>query len=189
MARSNTYTVKYRRKREGKTNYKTRLRLVAGGKPRLVVRKSLKNIMVQIIEFAPTGDRVLASANSRELRKAGWKGSLNSTPAAYLTGLLLASKKKVECVLDIGLNVSVKGSVLYAALKGAVDGGMSIPYSTQVLPSDARIRGEHIAAYAKKLKENKTAYEKQFSKYLKEGFDPESIPDHFDEIRKKLGGK
>lgn len=189
MAKNNTYTVKYRRKREGKTNYKTRLRLIASGKPRLVVRKSLKNILVQIVEFHPTGDRVLASASSRELRKHGWKGSLSNTPAAHLTGLLLASKKKMECVLDIGMNVSVKGAVLYGALKGAVDGGMSVPHSDEVIPDESRIRGEHIAAYAKKLKENKAAYERQFSKYLKEGFDPETMPAHVDEMRKKLGGK
>lgn len=191
MSKSSTYTVGYRRKRAGKTNYKTRLGLVKSGVPRLVIRKSAKHVRVQLVEFKPASDKVLFSASSEELKKFGWKGSTNSTPAAYLTGLLLAFKvkKPVECVADIGMNVSVKGCLLYAALKGAADGGLKIPFSEEVIPSEDRIRGEHIAKYAKALKENKDVYSKQFSKYVKQGFDPESLPDHFDEVRAKIGGK
>ncbi|MBW2970222.1 50S ribosomal protein L18 [Candidatus Woesearchaeota archaeon] len=186
-----TTSVPYRRKREGRTDYKKRMKLLLGSKPRLTVRKSLKHIVLQLIEFQPNGDKIIISASSKELQKKGWKGSTGNTSAAYLTGLLLAkkAKKKIECVLDLGQYTSVKGTILYAAAKGAKDGGMTISISDEVIPDEKRIRGEHIANYAKKLKENKEKYEKQFSKYLKQNFDPETLPQHFDTIKKAIGGQ
>ncbi|HLD02892.1 MAG TPA: 50S ribosomal protein L18 [Candidatus Nanoarchaeia archaeon] len=139
----------FRRKREGKTDYKQRLRLIASGKPRLVVRTSLKNVLAQIIDFHPDGDRVLASASALDLkRNFGWKANTRNIPAAYLTGLLVAkratAKKLKEVILDIGLRSPIKGSVVFAVLKGAIDGGLSIPHSPDVIPPEKRIKGEHI---------------------------------------------
>ena len=51
MSRSKTQVVPFKRKREGKTDYKKRLKLLSSSKPRLVIRKSLKNMTVQIIEY------------------------------------------------------------------------------------------------------------------------------------------
>ena len=185
-----TYTVAYRRKREGKTDYKKRMKILLGNKPRLAIRKSLKNITLQIIEFQPKGDKVVTSASSKELSKHGWKASTSNLGAAYLTGLLLAKKaKKTECVLDIGQYTSVKGSMLYAAALGAQDGGLKITLAKEILPPIQRIRGEHIAQYAKQLKTNKEKYERQFSKYIKAGLDPEKLPEHFDTVKKTIGGK
>lgn len=186
-----TTSVPYRRKREGRTDYKKRMKLLLGNKPRLVVRKSLKHITLQLIEFQPKGDKIIISANSGELVKQGWKGSTGNISAAYLTGLLLAkkAKKTIECVLDLGQYTSVKGSILYAAAQGVKDGGMTISVSKEVTPSPERIRGEHIAKYAKQLKENKEKYQKQFSKYIKANFDPETLPQHFDTIKKTIGGQ
>ena len=65
MAKDATYKVAFRRRLEGKTNYKKRLELVKSGLPRLAVRKSNKFVLVQIIKFGRTGDNVLAQANSR----------------------------------------------------------------------------------------------------------------------------
>ncbi len=186
-----TYTVAYRRKREGKTDYKKRMKLLLGNKPRLVVRKSLKHISLQIVEFEPKGDKITLSAHSRELAKHGWKAGTGNTSAAYLTGLLLAkkSKTKIECVLDIGQHTSVKGCTLYAAALGAADGGLKVPFSKEILPDAKRIRGEHVANYAKQLKANKEKYQKQFSKYLKANIDPEKLPEHFDQVKKSIGGQ
>jgi len=47
----------------------------------------------------------------------------------------------------------VKGSRVFAALKGAVDAGLKVPHSESILPDESRIKGEHIAAYAKSLDE------------------------------------
>jgi len=191
MAKNSSYTVQYRRKRAGKTSYKTRLKLVQSGKPRLVVRKSLKNILVQIVEFNSASDRVLFSACSKDLLKFGWKGSFSNTSAAYLTGYLLAkkAKKALECVADIGMNISVKGGVLYAAIKGAVDGGLKVPLSESVVPAEDRIKGVHISKFADSIKGDKERYGKQFSLYLKQGLAPEKLPEHFDQVKQKVGNE
>ncbi len=191
MATHSVYTVAYRRKREGITDYKKRMKLLLGSKPRLVVRKSLKHISLQLIEFNPSGDKIVASANSTELKKHGWKAGTGNTSAAYLTGLLLAKKagKKVACVLDIGQYTSVKGCILYAAAAGAAEGGLHVPFAKEIVPSMNRIRGEQVAAYAKQLKANKDKYQKQFSAYVKANFDPETLPSHFDQVKKTIGGQ
>src|SRR3989338_5237792 len=122
MSKNNTFTVRFRRRRDGITDYRKRLKILKSEKPRLVVRKSLSNVLVQFAEYDAKGDKVLLSAHSKELAKLGWNGNRGNIPAAYLTGLLAgkkALKKSInEAVLDIGLNVSTKGSRIYAALKG-----------------------------------------------------------------------
>jgi large subunit ribosomal protein L18 len=185
------YTVTYRRKREGLTDYRKRMKLLLGSKPRLVVRKSLKHITMQLIEFQPKGDKVVLTASSKELTKHGWKANTGNLGSAYLTGYLLAkkAKKAIECVLDIGQHTSVKACALYSAAQGALDGGLKVPFSKEIAPAMQRIRGEHIANYAKQLKANKDKYQKQFSQYLKSGLDPETMPAHFDQIKKSLGGQ
>jgi len=167
------------------------MKLLLGSKPRLVVRKSLKHITLQLIEFQPKGDKVLLTASSKELAKRGWKASTGNLSAAYLTGYLLAKKAKnaVECVLDIGQYTSVKGCTLYSAAQGALDGGLKVPFSKEIAPDMKRIRGEHVSQYAKHLKANKERYQKQFAAYLKSGLDPETLPTHFDQIKKSLGGQ
>ena len=52
-------TVAFRRKREGKTNYHTKLKILSGRKIRLVVRPSLKGLTVQLISFQSGGDKVI----------------------------------------------------------------------------------------------------------------------------------
>ncbi|RLE51347.1 MAG: 50S ribosomal protein L18 [Candidatus Methanomethylicota archaeon] len=191
MARGPRYKVPFRRRREGKTNYRKRLKLILSGKPRLVARKTINYIIAQIVEAKVEGDRVIAAAHSSELRKFGWKASCDNTPAAYLTGLLAgyrALKAGVkEAVLDIGLHRPTKGARVFAILKGAVDAGLSIPHSEEILPSEDRIKGEHIANYARILKEeNPMKYEKHFSQYLKRGLEPENLPSHFEEVKENI---
>jgi large subunit ribosomal protein L18 len=140
--------LKFKRRLEEKTNYRKRLGLLKSGKARLVIRKSLSNIMVQIVKYNPKGDETVATAVSMDLKKMGWNRTGN-VPAAYLTGLMagkMAKEKKVEeAVLDLGLQTSTKGSRIYAALKGAVDAGVSVPHSEEILPSSDRIEGKHIS--------------------------------------------
>jgi large subunit ribosomal protein L18 len=190
MKASPTYSVRYRRKRIGKTDYKTRLKLLKGSGKRLVIRRSLKNIWLQIVEFNPSGDKVIVTVHSHELRKLGWKGALNNLPAAYLCGLLLGKKAKAKkitaAMLDLGLSVSVKGAVWYAALKGVVDAGLNVPHAKEILPDDKRIRGEHIAEWAKKLKSDPEKYKRMFNNYIKAGLPPENLPAHLEEIKKKV---
>ena len=139
--------IPHRRRREGKTDYRKRLALLKSGKTRLVVRKSLEHMRVQFIDYDERGDVVVASAFSKELGKFGWKHGCGNVPAAYLTGLLAgvrARERVKEAVLDLGLQTSTKGSRLYAALRGVLDSGISVPHSPDILPSEDRILGKHI---------------------------------------------
>ncbi len=188
MAKGPTYRVPFRRRREGKTNYRKRLKLLLSGKPRLVVRKSNQHILAQIVVYDPKGDRTIVSAHSNELRKKyGWKGNTKNLPACYLVGLLIGFKslKKgiKEAILDIGLTPATKGGRVFAVLKGAVDAGLKVPYGEEILPSEDRIRGEHIARYAEMLGEEA---KKRFSLYYERGLDPRDLPKHFEEVKQKI---
>lgn len=152
MATGPRYFVPFRRRREGRTDYYVRTKLVVSEDPRMVVRKTNKHIICQIITAHIEGDRTHVAANSSELRKYGYEGSLSNTPAAYLTGMLLAVRalkaQQEDAILDIGLHRAKKGARVFAALKGAVEAGLDIPHNEEILPSDERCNGEHIAAFA-----------------------------------------
>ncbi len=143
----------FKRRQEGKTDYQNRLELLKSGMPRLVIRKSLNYISAQVSDFDSKGDKIIVAANSRELKKMGWDFACDNTPAAYLTGLLVgkrSSEKKIESVvLDIGLYQSVKGSRVYATVKGAKDAGLGISIDEEILPGDERVKGTHISVNEK----------------------------------------
>jgi len=90
----------------------------------------------------------IASAIASELPEHGWKVSTGNLPAAYLTGFFAGLRAKSrgvkEAILDVGLNPPIKGSKIYAALKGVVDAGIDVPHSPDVLPDEDRISGKHI---------------------------------------------
>ena len=149
MAHGPRYRVMFRRRREGKTDYRKRLGLLRANIPRAVVRFSNKNVIVQMIEYDSKGDEILVKAYSQELKKFGWNHqSTANTPAAYLTGYLAGSralKKDIKKVnLDAGLNTITKGGKMFGALKGMIDAGLEIPHSDEILPSEERVMGKHI---------------------------------------------
>src|SRR5688500_19800749 len=91
--------VPFRRRREGRTDYRRRLGLLRSGQTRVVVRRTATNVIVQFVDWTEGGDAVKATAVAQELAKLGWEGSSKNTPAAYLTGLLAgkrAAKAGVE---------------------------------------------------------------------------------------------
>ena len=157
-----------RRHREGKTNYQKRLRMVSSSLPRMIVRKSLKNVLAQLIEYTPSGDKVMITASTKELEKNyGWKQAKRNTPAAYLTGYILgkkAQKKNIKkAICDTGLHTMSKGSILFSCLKGAVDAGLDVPHSDDLFPSQDRIDGKHLKNPVP-LKEIKTRIESALKK-------------------------
>jgi large subunit ribosomal protein L18 len=191
MRAKKNFIVQHRRKRDGRTDYQLRLGLLKSGKPRLVVRKSGKNITCQIVVYENEGDKVVVSSDSKELVKLGWKFHGGNLPSAYLTGMLCAKRaaeKGVgEAIFDLGLYMSTPGNRLYSALKGAVEGGLNVPHSKEILPKDDRVSGVHIQMYAAKLKkEDHAKYSKLFSAYLKEHLDPENIAKAFEEMKAKI---
>ncbi len=199
MAKGPRYCVPFRRRREGKTDYKARKALLLSGKQRLVTRGSLKHIIAQIVIAKPSGDNVTVSAHSRELAKNhGWKSPTGNLPTAYLTGLLCGLKAKAkgvkEVILDMGLHSPSKGARVFAVLKGALDAGVNVPHSEGKFPEEKRIQGEHIATYAENLVSNPEEYQTRFSKYREQKLSPEKLPKHFAEVKKAIiasfsGGK
>ena len=167
MINSKTFSLPFRRKREGRTYYKKRLKILVSSRYRFVVRKSLRNIHASIVKYSPEGDKVLVTVSSSSLAKMGWKGGTGNLPSAYLTGFLLskkAQKKNIKkAITDIGLQSITKGSVLFSCVKGAIDGGLDVPYSDDLMPPQDRIQGKHIKS-ATPFQETKTKIEASFKK-------------------------
>jgi large subunit ribosomal protein L18 len=189
MKKSGIYTVQYRRKRVGATNYRRRLKILVSNKLRLVIRKSLKNIQAAIVEYDKKGDVVKVSSHSSNLKKFGWVYNTGNLPAAYLAGYLIgkrASAKFGDVVLDIGLNKSIRGSRVYAVLDGALDAGLKVSHSKEILPGKERITGKHIMDYARLLKKDDSLFKKQFGSYIKNGNDPFNIVKNFEEVKKNI---
>ena len=149
MSTGPRYRVHFRRRREGRTDYRVRLRLLASGRSRAVVRCSGRRVRVALVDFDPRGDRVVASADSSELGRIAFPpASLASTPAAYLTGYLAGLRARSHgtegAILDIGLHHATSGGRLAAALKGLLDAGLEIPHGGERFPSAERLGGAHL---------------------------------------------
>jgi len=213
------FQVKFRRRRQGKTDYYARKRLVVQDKNkyntpkyRLIVRFTNKDVTAQIAYSKIEGDHILAAAYSHELPKYGVKVGLTNYAAGYATGLLLARRvltklnmadafqghvevtgedynveqkeggpKPFRCYLDIGVARTTTGSRVFSVLKGAVDGGLSIPhsvrrfagYSDESKKLDTEVHrkyifGGHVAEYMEMLQdEDADAFKKQFPSFIK----------------------
>ena len=189
MSGGKAYTLDYKRKRLRRTDYRSRIKLVASGKLRVIVRRSLNNSYVQIAEFHAGGDRTFVSSSTRELIKYGWKGHRGNIPAAYLAGFLCglkARKKNIESgILDVGTYRTVSGSLVFAAAAGLKDVGFEIA-TGDVVPDESRLLGKHIENYANLIKGD---FQQRFSKYLKAGIDPANISKHTEEVKKKISEK
>lgn len=144
------HVLPFRRKREGKTNYKKRLALLKSGLPRLVLRKSNKHVQLQLVEYRPDGDHVLVTVSSKTLAQLGWQHGTKSIPAAYCAGLI-TGKRCVEkgvkdAIVDLGLQKHRAGTVLYAAVKGVIDGGLAVRAQDAVFPPPERLAGSGLTA-------------------------------------------
>ena len=151
MATGPRYKVPLRRRKEGKTNYHVRYKLLLSKRPRVVVRKSNASTTLQLVVAELEGDKTLLTVNSRELRDFGFSSAVGNLPAAYLTGLLFGKRMLAlgaeGGIADIGLHASTKGNRIYAAIKGVVDAGVDVPHSPEIFPDEERIRGEHIKSH------------------------------------------
>jgi len=243
VIKNNTYfkrfQVRFRRRREGKTDYYQRKRLIKQRKNkyntpkyRFVVRRTNQKIICQVVSATANGDLIRAQAISTELKKYGVTAGLTNYSAAYATGLLCSRRllssidkenKALEnwtsiserfnlvpettgdyidiekeseakdigrpfvCYLDLGLNRSTRGARVFAAMKGAVDGGIHIPHKDNIFPANKseeatkdkkkteekskkggnplrdRIFGLHVQKYMEILSKDAKAYKTQFS--------------------------
>jgi large subunit ribosomal protein L18 len=169
------------------------MKLLKSKKLRAVIRASNNHIIVQIIQSKIGGDKVIVSANSKELsNKFGWKANTGNVPAAYLTGFLAGTRAKKqdveEAILDLGIFYH-KNRVL-AAFKGILQAGVEIPYNENFFPDNIEeiIKGSHIEHYANLLKsEDPEKYEQIFSGYLqKNNVNPQKISQLVSNTFKKI---
>merc|ERR1711966_129389 len=172
-AYSKRFQVKFRRRREGRTDYRQRKRLCCQAKNkyqspkyRLVVRFTNRQVICQIVFSLIDGDRVLTSASSNELPRYGLKVGLKNYAAAYCTGLLCArrllakvglddvyegndevdeDKRPFRALLDVGCKTTSTGCRIFGALKGAADGGLDVPHSEKRFPGYDRDSKEYDA--------------------------------------------
>jgi len=121
------FQVKFRRRREAKTDYYARNRLIIQDKNkyktpkyRFVVRFTNRDIICQIASADLTHDEVIASAYAHELPQFGVKHGLTNYAAAYCTGLLLARRVNKKFSLEYEGNVKVDGENVEVE---AVEGG------------------------------------------------------------------
>jgi len=142
MATGPRYKVPMRRRREVRTDYHQRLRLLKSGKPRLVARVSNAHVRAQLVTPGPDGDETHAAASSEDLAAYGWEAPTGNLPSAYLTGTLAGARAVEadldEAVLDIGLNTATPGNKTFAVQEGAIDAGLEIPHNERVLAAHAR---------------------------------------------------
>lgn len=162
-------TVKKRR-RQNVTDYKARMGLLKSGMPRIVFRKTNKYVVGQYVTSSAAQDKVVLNISSKMLMNYGWpkemQGSLKSTPATYLTGMLAGKKiikgKLKTPIVDFGMIRVIDKGKVHAFLKGLVDAGLNIKVKDSVFPSEDRIRGKHAKkGLAEKFDEIKSKIEKE----------------------------
>jgi len=232
------YQVKYRRRRQGKTDYRRRRILTVQDKNkynspkyRFVVRITNRDVVCQVVMAKMVGDHVLAAAYSHELPRYGVTVGLTNYAAVYCTGLLCARRLLAKlnmadqyegntelngdvylveptdeggnpfyCFLDVGLAATTTGARVFAALKGACDGGLEIPhnekrfagYDTEAKEHNADtmrkyLVGGHIADYMRQLAEDDdAAYQRQFARYIKAGIKADDLEDLYTKAHAKI---
>merc|ERR1711981_1018858 len=231
-AYSKRFQVKYKRRREVKTDYYARKRLVAQDKNkfntpkyRFVVRFTNKDIICQVISSKIKGDICHTAAYASELPRYGLKVGLTNYSAAYCVGLLCARRllKKYNldgkfigteevtgefedsyvhgndedgpaafhALLDVGLKRTTLGSKIFAAMKGAFDGGLEIPHTEKKFygydpdekeydaeANKERILGGHVATYMNSLEEEEPEeFAEKFKKYIEAGITADNMED------------
>jgi large subunit ribosomal protein L18 len=155
-----------RRRRENKTDYLKRLKLLKSRKPRIVFRKTNRYLIAQYVTSKEAQDSVVFGFNSKFLINYGWpsefSGSLKSIPASYLLGFLVGKNiinKKLETpILDIGMLRNVKKSRIFGFIKGLKDAGIEINCKEEFFPREERIFGKHLkkdfTSFFNKIKSN-----------------------------------
>jgi len=140
-------TIKKRRK-QNKTDYLGRLKLLKSGKPRVIFRRTNRYIITQYVESKQAQDKVIFGFTSKDLMNYGWKkefGSLKSIPASYLIGYLIGKqiiKKGLKTpIVDFGMIRVLHKTNTYAFLKGLIDSGIKIKCE-KGFPNKEKIKGK-----------------------------------------------
>ncbi|MFH1787615.1 MAG: 50S ribosomal protein L18 [archaeon] len=141
-----------KRKKDHKTDYGKRIKLLKSEKPRIVFRRTNRYFIVQYVKSEEARDKVIFGISSKELLKHGWpeknKSSLKSISAAYFTGLLFGKKiiqKNLDTpIVDFGMLRALHKTKVFGFLKGLVDSGIEIKTIQETFPDEKKIQGENL---------------------------------------------
>jgi len=124
-----------------------------------------------------------------------YKGQEKLTGEDYNVEEKEGAPRPFYALLDVGLARTTTGARVFAALKGACDGGLNVPHSDSRFVGfgkdkklDAKklrsyLLGGHVAAYMKKLQsDNKDKYERQFSQYIKAGVTGDNLEKLYESV-------
>lgn len=136
-----------RRRKENKTDYLKRRKLLQSGKPRVVFRRTNKYVIAQYVLSKEARDSIKIGLNSKILLKYGWPkekaGGLKSISASYLLGYLMGKKilkdKLEEPIVDFGMIRTIYKTKVFAFLKGLIDSGIKISCKEEAFPEEERI--------------------------------------------------
>lgn len=158
-----------RRRKENKTDYLKRIKLLKSGTPRVIFRRTNRYVAVQYITSKQSQDKIKFGITSKKLIEYGWpeefKGSLKSIPASYLLGLLAGkriTKEKLETpIVDSGMFRMIHKNRIYSFLKGLIDSGIEIKCKEETFPSKDKINGKNLKRdFSKTFLEIKSKIEK-----------------------------
>jgi len=159
-----------RRRRENKTDYLKRIKLLKSGSPRIVFRKTNKYVIAQYVVSKESKDKIILGINSKKLLKYGWpkelEGSLKSIAAAYLIGFLFGKKiikeKLEKPIVDFGMLRTIHKTSQYGFLKGLIDSGIKINCPEEAFPEEKRIQGKNMVEdFSKFFNEIKSKIEQE----------------------------
>jgi len=162
--------VQKRRRREGKTDYANRIRMLKGESPRIVFRRTNRYIITEYVTSREAQDKIVIGITSKKLKEFGWpsefEGSLKSIPASYLTGFLMgkeiAKKKLATPIVDVGMIRTISKNKVFAFIKGLIDSGIKIKCSEEKFPEEERLSGKNLKSdFSKIFKEIKSKIEKK----------------------------
>ncbi|GFR31337.1 60S ribosomal protein L5 [Trichonephila clavata] len=157
--------------------------------PRYGIKVGLTNYAAAYATGLLLARRVLKKFNLDGI----YKGVDEANGEDYIVEDIEGQPGAFRCYLDVGLARTTTGARVFAALKGAVDGGLDIPHSNKRFPGyDAEskefnaeihrkhIFGQHVADYMRMLmEEDEDAYKRQFSQYIKLGITADEMEDMY----------
>jgi len=123
-------------------------------------------------------------------------GNKNVNGEDYNVTPLESDSRPFKCFLDVGLRRTSTGSKVFAAMKGATDGGLNIPHSVsrfvgydtegKKLKADVLrkyIFGGHVAHHMSELEEeDPESYQTHYSRYIKNGITHDSLEATFKKV-------
>jgi len=126
-----------------------------------------------------------------------YQGNKTINGEDYLVTPIDGDSRPFKCFLDVGLRRTSTGSKVFAALKGATDGGLNIPhsvnrfvgYETEGKKLNAEtlrgyIFGQHVSNHMAELEdEDPESYQSHYARYIKAGLDSENLEEAYAKVQ------